>query len=202
MLNKIQNFVKRKDGVAAVEFAILAPLMLTMYVGTVEAGNFLSINMKVTNTAATMADLVARAPYIDDNSIDLMFEAVSIIMRPADISDMKIVVTALSAVMDSGELKYQVRWSNSANSNAPARTIDTFVELPATDVPPVLVGDYIVMSELSYTYDPIIKNAPGVSAILHGGIEMTDVFFDSPREDIFWRCATFNADDQCDTNEF
>jgi len=202
MLNKIQNFVKRKDGVAAVEFAILAPLMLTMYVGTVEAGNFLSVNMKVTNTAATLADLVARAPHIDDSSMDLMFEAVDIIMRPADVSEMEVVVTSLVAVTVSGELKYQVRWSNSANGNATARTIDSFVEIPTTSVPPVLIGGIIVMSELSYTYQPVIEGAPGFGAILHGGIEMVDIFFDSPRNDKFWRCATFNNDGQCDTNEF
>jgi len=202
MLNQIKKFIKRKDGVAAVEFAILAPLMLTMYIGTVEAGNFLSTNMKVTNTAATMADLVARAPYIDDNEIDLMFEAVSIIMRPVDVSGMEIVVTALSAEFVGGELQYRVRWSDSANSNASPRAINSYVVIPETDQPPVSVGDYIVMSELSYVYQPIIQNAPGFGPILQGGIEITDVFFDSPREDIFWRCVTFNVDNQCDTNEF
>ena len=79
---------------------------------------------------------------------------------------------------------------------------DTFYDIPITTQPPVIAGDYLVISELSYTYQPVIAGAPGVSAILHGGIEMEKEFYDSPREDTFWRCAQFNNEDKCDVNEY
>jgi len=203
MFNKINRFLKRKDGVAAVEFALIAPVMLTMYVGVVETGNFLSIDQKVTTAAASIADLVARAPHIDDDEMALMFEAIAVIMRPSDITDMEIVVTAVKAEDDgNGGLRYRVKWSNTANGNAPARDADTFLPIPTTSQPPVNADDYLVVSELSYTYQPVIQGAPGVSAILHGGIKIEDIFYDSPREDTFWRCTTFNAENKCDVNEF
>ena len=36
-----------KRGVSAVEFALLAPIMLLMYVGTVEIGNLLTVERRV-----------------------------------------------------------------------------------------------------------------------------------------------------------
>lgn len=203
MKNLIKKFINLKDGVAAVEFALIVPVMLTMYVGVVEAGNFLSVNRKVTTAAATMADLVARAAHIDDDEIELMFEAVEVIMRPTDITDMDIVVTAVLAEDDgSGNLRYRVKWSNSANGNAPARAEDSFLTIPTTAQDPVLEGDYLVVSELSYIYEPIISGAPGFGPMFQGGIELANVFYDSPREDTFWRCATYNVEYKCDVNEY
>jgi Flp pilus assembly protein TadG len=44
---------------AAVEFAIVVPFMLVLYVGGVELGNGLAIGVKVSETAHTVADLVS-----------------------------------------------------------------------------------------------------------------------------------------------
>ena len=57
-------------GVSAVEFAMLLPLMLTLYLGGVEVSQGVSIDRKVTLTARTVADLVAQVSSINTTGLN------------------------------------------------------------------------------------------------------------------------------------
>ena len=45
---------------AAVEFAIILPFMAALYIGGVELGDGLAIQVKVTDTAHTVTDLISQ----------------------------------------------------------------------------------------------------------------------------------------------
>src|SRR6187402_2666406 len=47
-------------GVAATEFAVIVPFMLVLYVGGVELGNGLAMNVKVSSTAHAVGDMVSQ----------------------------------------------------------------------------------------------------------------------------------------------
>jgi Flp pilus assembly protein TadG len=49
-----------RSGTAAIEFALLAPILLTLFFGCYELENYLLANLKVTAAAETAADLVAQ----------------------------------------------------------------------------------------------------------------------------------------------
>jgi len=57
----LRRFRKAKDGLAAVEFAMLLPVMITLFFGVVELSLALACRADVTNMAAAAADLVAQA---------------------------------------------------------------------------------------------------------------------------------------------
>ncbi len=56
----LRTFSRDKDGVAAVEFALIAPVMLTLLLGVFEAGRAYSIYRHLANTTDRVGDLVAR----------------------------------------------------------------------------------------------------------------------------------------------
>jgi hypothetical protein len=53
ILSRLSDLRSDHRGVAAVEFAIILPFMLAVYIGGVELGDGLAIRVKVTDTAHT-----------------------------------------------------------------------------------------------------------------------------------------------------
>lgn len=53
----------RRDrrGVAAIEFALIVPIMSAMFIGAVELSQVITVDRRVTQVASATADLVARA---------------------------------------------------------------------------------------------------------------------------------------------
>lgn len=49
------NFLRNKDGVAAVEFALIAPVIVFLIMGMVDYGLYMNATMKLENTARTAA---------------------------------------------------------------------------------------------------------------------------------------------------
>ncbi|MEM9054640.1 MAG: TadE/TadG family type IV pilus assembly protein, partial [Pseudomonadota bacterium] len=71
----LRTLPKAKKGVSAVEFALIAPLMLLMYAGCIELSFMMQLDRKVTTSAATLGDLTARADIVTNDDLDDIFEA-------------------------------------------------------------------------------------------------------------------------------
>lgn len=56
----LRRFRAEVAGVAAIEFAFLAPLMLLMYVGTIEVSAAVTVNRKLSRVASTIGDLITQ----------------------------------------------------------------------------------------------------------------------------------------------
>ena len=76
----------RRDerGVSAVEFAMLLPLMLSLYLGAVEISQGISADRKVTLTTRTVADLVSQVSSINNSDMSNSLNAASTVMAPFD----------------------------------------------------------------------------------------------------------------------
>jgi Flp pilus assembly protein TadG len=61
----IKSFKKEDKGAAAIEFAIIFPLMLTLLFGTFEIGSAIDINKKIARATNTMGDLIAQTDDAD-----------------------------------------------------------------------------------------------------------------------------------------
>ncbi len=65
--NLLRRFSGDNRGAAAVEFAIIAPVLITIYLGTMEISRGLQVNKKVGRSASVIADLIAQ---VDDTALD------------------------------------------------------------------------------------------------------------------------------------
>ncbi|MFZ8477813.1 TadE/TadG family type IV pilus assembly protein, partial [Staphylococcus aureus] len=65
---------RNERGAAAVEFAFIAPIVSTMFIGAVELSQVLTVDRRAAQVATTMADLVARtnASISQSNMTDIM----------------------------------------------------------------------------------------------------------------------------------
>src|SRR5690606_11890338 len=60
MIRKLLHFLFREDGVAAVEFALIAPVLVAALVGMVDYGLYINAAMKLENEARAAAEYVYR----------------------------------------------------------------------------------------------------------------------------------------------
>mgnify|MGYP003646956097 FL=1 len=88
MTRAIRTFLKRlsgdQGGVSAVEFALIAPVMVLFYLGMMEISLALSVDRKVTSAASALADLVAQDDVITDSEMASILDAGAAIIAPYD----------------------------------------------------------------------------------------------------------------------
>ena len=65
--HKISIYFRKKCGASAVEFALLSPLLIILFVGTLDVGVFVWERMKLQNMTRTVAEYVVHAES-DDNA--------------------------------------------------------------------------------------------------------------------------------------
>lgn len=141
-----------RDGVAAVEFALILPFLLVLYMGSIELSQLISVDRRVSTVAGTLGDLVARA----DSSLaasDLQdyFLAATATMAPYNTDDLEQIVTSLH-VDDGGAAS--VRWSRPFNGATPHLTGSSY-ELP-DEIAAIAAGGYVIVSEARTSYRPLV----------------------------------------------
>ncbi len=80
-------------GVSAVEFAMLLPLMITLYLGTVEISQGIGIDRKVTLTTRTVADLASQVSSINNADMTNLLTASAAVIAPYDATKLKVTVS-------------------------------------------------------------------------------------------------------------
>lgn len=166
-LTQLRHFVREDKAVAAIEFALIAPLMVTTYFGAYETGNILLADRKVTNVAAATTDLVAQALQISDDNITDIFNAASAIMEPYNVGDLTIIVSSIEADVDGDTT---VGWSDAFQTSP--HTPGMAYDLPDNLVTP---GASVIVTEVTFSYETPIGQ------FLTNGITVEDNFYQRPR---------------------
>ncbi len=143
-----RRFCRNRDGVAAVEFAMILPVMLIAYVGMVEVVQLVMINRKVTQLTSALSDLTARVQSVAPADVENIFNAAQTVLMPYDYSQATMVIASI-VIDGSGVAK--VCWSSQRNDTALVRgttvTVPDSVKVPNTSV---------IMARASYKYTPTI----------------------------------------------
>jgi len=165
--NRITALRRDQRGVSAVEFAMLLPLMLTLYLGAVELSQGVSIHRKVTLTARTVADLASQVTTINNADMTNMLKAAEAVIAPFPPGDLKVTVSAVS--IDANGVA-TVTWSDTLRGTA--RGVNSTVTLPtALNVP----NSQLIWGEVYYNYTPTI------GYVLTGALNLFDQMYMRPR---------------------
>ncbi len=167
MMQRARGLAADQRGVSAVEFAMLLPLMITLYLGVVEISQGVAIDRKVTLTTRTIADLASQVSSINNADMTNILNATASVIAPYDTSKLKVTVTAITIDANS---KATVAWSDTLNGTK--RAVGSTVTLPAAlNVP----NSTLIWSEASYNYKPTI------GYVITGTLDLTDQIYMRPR---------------------
>jgi len=164
---RARRFGDDQSGLAALEFALILPIMVALYLGGVEIGDALTIKRKVTSVTSSLSDLVTQAKVIDDKDMSNIFDAATSIITPYDENKLRIKVSGV-AIDSKG--KATVAWSDARNDTPLAK--HSVVTLPNG----INQKDsFIVTTEVHYDYQPTF------GYVLTGSFDLTDQFYLRPR---------------------
>lgn len=166
-----RRFLRDKGAIGAVEFALIFPVMMTIYFGVAEMTNALIVQRRVTLIAQTAADLVAQAASVTNSDMTDIMAASTAIMQPYNTGPIKIKIS--SVVADSTN-KTKVAWSDAKNTTA--RTVGSSVTLPSGLTS---AGTSVIYAEVSYAYV-----SPVIGQVLATGIAMGDQAYLKPRRSV------------------
>jgi len=162
----MRRFAGDRRGVSAVEFALVAPIMIGLYFGVVEVSDGVSASRKVSLTAATLANLTAQVSTITSADMSNILDASSAVIAPYDPSKLKITVTCIS--IDSTK-KATAKWSVTRNGGAANTGTMT---LPAALA---VASTQLILAQVSYAYTPT------VGYNITGTVNLSDKMYMSPR---------------------
>jgi Flp pilus assembly protein TadG len=145
---QLRRFSRDCNGVSAVEFAIVLPVMLTLYIGGVEVGEGFAMKFRATLAARTVTDLASQFVSINGTNMQNILGAATTVMTPYPTSSMVVTLTELT-VNSSGQ--GVVQWSCSLNGTA--YTANTKLTMP-TNLQ--TSGITLLYGEVTYPYTPSI----------------------------------------------
>lgn len=159
---------RRKEGVAAVEFALIAPLMVLVLFGIVEVSELLGANRRVESVAASLSDVVARDTIVDQDDIDDLWRAIDHLMFPEASTG---VSARITSVVIMSPTQARVGWSEGYGGMAGLAEGALFT-LPTNMMTP---DTSVIVTEVRYNYEPAIK------VVLGSTIQMEHTEYRRPR---------------------
>jgi Flp pilus assembly protein TadG len=186
---KIRHFVQRAEGIAAVEFALIVPIMAALFMGAVEMSQAVTANRRVTQVGSTAGDLVARYNgNISETDLKDMMKVSSYLLEPFKIDGsrpLKVEISVVSSTSVSAtdtKEKWKCTYDTSISAtNVSCTCPNSVYTLPATGM--LTTSDSIVVTNVTYSYKPNLFDVYMKSA--YGGVggvyKMTEKVYLKPR---------------------
>ena len=173
-----------QDGVAAIEFAMIAPILAVMFIGAVELSQAITVDRRVTQVAASTADLVARSEkQISQSEITDIMRVGGYILKPYSQTPVQIVIRNVTSSPTNAAVAKQ-SWSCTYMGAGQSQTCgctNTAYTLPGNLVS---ANDSVVISQVTYGYKPVLFDyflKQGGGADSTGAYTMTETIYLKPR---------------------
>ena len=171
-LNALTRFRKDDRGVAAVEFALVAPILILAYLGMAELTLGLMAARRTEHLASTVGDLASQSDNLQALDITDLFAIGTSMMPPFPAG------TALKIRLSEVEMntsnKAIVQWSKNQNWTGTAY-VNGVTPIPQITTTQLAQGQFLIMTEVEYDYaSPIGNFLPGIT-------KFTYTFYHHPR---------------------
>lgn len=165
IFGRIARAARDNRGVSAVEFALLAPVMIGLYFGCAEIADGVGADRKVSLISAALANLTAQVTTISATDMTNIFDASSAIIAPYASSKLKLTVTCIK--IDANKVA-SVKWSatRGGTANSGSATVPSAL---------LVANSTLILSEASFAYTPT------VGYTISGTLTLADKMFMSPR---------------------
>lgn len=174
----LSRLMGSKEGVGAVEFALIVPFLLILYVGALEVSVAMSVDKKVAKATAIATDIITQSTTTDRARLTEMLGVARSVIAPfnADALNMQIVGIKVDAAGDP-----TVAWSWDEANSRPFKvgipiTIPTAFKIPDT---------FVVQAILDMDYDLLMlvpKDGGNDGGFIKKSINLEKLYYLHQRE--------------------
>lgn len=135
-----------QSGAAAVEFALILPFVVMLYIGLVDTVSYVSASRKVSNAAESLADLVSRSGQtVSPHALDDALTGAELILKLESMGSVSLALNNYRNSQDSVELA----WSrdSSEESDCPASPPENLNTLMAS-------GNDVILASVCVSFSP------------------------------------------------
>lgn len=150
----LAGFWRDRRGVSAVEFALIAPVLVIFYCGLAELTQAMMAQRRLSNIASSIGDLVAQNAQLTDARRTDVFTIGSTIMAPFPTGTLRM---CLISVSSDATGKDTVDWTENKNSHANCPAKGTVLAAGVIPVGVLPASQSVIMAKASYGYDSPIK---------------------------------------------
>lgn len=151
-----RRFRAAEAGVAAVEFALILPIMLLVYIGMVEVSTLISMDRKIQSVSGAVGDLVARSDgIITATTLNDYVRVAGGIMTPYPMEPL-VQVVSMVHVAANGDTKvsWSRRYENQILKPSGAHAAGSSYHLPSQIIA-IAKEQYVIVAESGYDYKPL-----------------------------------------------
>lgn len=171
----LRRFAVDQDGVSAVEFALVLPLMLTLYLGGVEVSQAVSADRKTMLAAHSVGDLVSRVSCVTSSDLTNVMNAAKEVVYPFDSGKLQVAVTRVDIDANgTATVPAAAQGGFSATLNgATPRSGDVTSYIPSALR---AQAGSLIWAETAYTYTPTI------GYVITGALTLKEQIYLRPRQ--------------------
>lgn len=167
------SFIREKKGVAAVEFALIAPVIVLVFFGLIELCQGMNAKQRVESVASTTSDLVAQSTNMTPTAINNVFQAANAILFPYPAGANVTVV--VSSLVEDGTTPNSAKVVWSKTRNGIVRPTDSTMPIPPGVITP---GGSVIYAQVTYSFTSV------TSYVIGHTVTMTSNFYSRPRRSV------------------
>jgi len=171
-----RRFARDDTAVSAVEFGIVLPLLILIYLGGVELSQAITVDRKLTVAGNSVGDLVAQGgSEMSKSELEEIFMAANAIMTPYSSTPLKIVVSSVKIDKNGDEVESSCGYHDTPRAEGSSITVPDGVRVE---------GSYLVITEVSYDFEMPIGpvKIPPFGYVVGDAITFNDTFYMRPRQ--------------------
>jgi Flp pilus assembly protein TadG len=188
-----KRFASDGRGVSAIEFALIAPVLILLYLGMAELTLGMMASRRVSHLTATIGDLVAQSDTLTpDNVTDLwkiagsmldpFSTSITVAGQPVSILRMRVASVTMQTVNNKTSAK--VNWSMATNWTG---FTNTSTEIQKITTGQIAVGESMIVTQAEYDYDSPIHSP--LADFFKKNTKFTEIFYHHPRNGAAVTCT-------------
>lgn len=156
---QIFYFLKENRAVAALEFALLIPVLMMLLYGGVELTHYLQMHQKLDNATHTLSDLINQNLNLSADDLQTYADSVPSMLKPFDTSGYRIILTSIE--FKETDTKPTTLWQykyGETDGNAPSKVSQGKGEIPTLSQIELQERDQVLTVEMYLKYKPVLSS--------------------------------------------